>query len=136
MTKVLVFKTSANETVKRLFEEISGQEVHCLIQASQLDIFQKKYPQISFINIEREAFYDIEPAVLDGISDICFDEVYITFSGLEGFNYENVLSILRGLEYKNAFFYNANGDKVLIPKDNIIVEKMIRLYLIVRNKRK
>ncbi len=135
MGKVLVFKSSANDTIIKLFGELSGQEVYCLIQDSQIEVFRNRFPGIKFINIEKEAFYDVAPSVLEIVSKISFEEVYVTFSGLEGFNYENVLSLVKELHYQKAFFYNANGDRTIIPKDNIFFEKLIRIYLMIgRNK--
>ena len=58
-----------------------------------------------------------------------YDEVFITFSGREGYSYGNVLELLGQISYKRAFFYNCNGERIEIPKGNMIKDTLCRIYI-------
>lgn len=129
MEKILVFKTSTDATIKKLFADLGKKDVDCLIQKSQFDRYRKEYPYINFIDICQEGFYDLPARVIDMISSRIYDQVYITFSDREGYSYGNVLELLEQINYKNAFFYNCNGDRMEIPRGNMIKDILCRIYI-------
>ena len=129
MKKVLIFRTSADGTFKRLYEEVKKNKVSCLIQSSKVERYKESYPDILLIDICQESFYDLPEKVYEQLACEEYDEVYITFSGIVGHNYGNVLEILKKIRYKKAFFYNCNGDKTEICKGNSIKYKLCRWYI-------
>ncbi len=129
MSGILIFKTSTDGTMKRLFEELGKKDIDCLIQSSQMQRYQAEYPYINFIDIRKEGFYDLSPEVKERISSKTYDKVYVTFSGIKGHNYGNIMELVSGVNCKSAFFYNCNGDKVEIPKKNFIKDVLCRLYI-------
>lgn len=129
MEKILVFKTSTDATIKRLFFDLGETDIDCLIQSGQIERYKKLYPNIHFIDIFQEGFYDLPSEVMDMILEREYSQVYITFSDIEGFNYGNVLELVEKVNFKNAFFYNCNGDKIEIPKRNIIKDTFWMLYI-------
>ena len=129
MKKILVLKTSTDATMHRLFEEIKDNEIVCLIQPSQIDRYRKRYPNIKFIDILKEGFYDLPEDVMLSINGIVFDELYVTYSGIVGHNYGNVMAIVDKIDRKKAFFYNINGDKVEIPVFGKMRNLICRLYI-------
>ena len=51
MEKILVFKTSADATIQRLFSELEdgvNRSIDCLVQHSQVISYKQKYPFINF----------------------------------------------------------------------------------------
>ncbi len=129
MKKILVFKTSTDATVKKLFQDLVKEDIDCLIQSSQIDRYKKEYPCIHFIDICQEGFYDLPSKVVHRICQKTYDQVYVTFSGTEGHNYGNVMELVDKVDFKNAFFYNCRGDRVAVPKRNVIVDMFCRLYI-------
>lgn len=129
MEKILVFKTSTDATIKRLFQELGEKNIDCLIQSSQIGRYRTEYPHINFIDICQEGFYDLPPKVIAGVSERAYDQLYITFSGIKGHNYGNVMKLVNEMNFKSGFFYNCNGDRVEIPKRNIIKDAICRLYI-------
>lgn len=129
MQKILVFKTSTDATIKKLFREMEGKRIDCLIQKSQFDRYRTEYPHINFIDIGQEGFYDLPSGVIDMISRQTYDQIYITCSGREGYNYGNVLRLIEQVNYKSAFFYNCNGDRMEIPRGNMIKDMVCRIYI-------
>ncbi len=129
MEKILVFKTSTDKTIKRLLDNLGDKAIDCLIQSSQLERYKALYPYIHFIDICQEGFYDLPCKVVDQITLTTYDQVYITFSDMEGYNYGNVLELLEKTTFRNACFYNCAGDKLAIPKQNIIRDTLCRIYI-------
>lgn len=129
MEKILVFKTSTDATIKRLFQELGQKNIDCLIQSSQIDRYKAEYPYINFIDIYQEGFYDLRAEVTDKIFSKPYDSVYVTFSGMKGHNYGNIMELVEKVNFKNAFFYNYNGDKVEILKQNLVKDILCRLYI-------
>lgn len=129
MNRVLVFKTSTDITIKKLFEELKKEEIDCLIQSSQVDIYKSGYPSIHFIDICQDSFYDVPECVVYRICSKAYDQVYVTFSGIKGHNYGNIMELLDKINYKRAFFYNCNGDRVEIPKKHAVKDFICRLYI-------
>lgn len=129
MEKILVFKTSTDATMDKLFGELGMQEIDCLIQSSQLSRYQTQYPSVNFIDICREGFYDLPAEIIDRISSKPYDQLYVTFSGAKGHNYGNVMELVEKVNFKNAYFYNYNGDKVRIPGKNVVKDTFCRLYI-------
>ena len=129
MNKILVFKTSTDATVKRLFQELGEEEIDCLIQSSQIDRYQAEYPHINFIDICQEGFYDLPAKVLEQVSEEKYNELYVTFSGIKGHNYGNVMELVDEMEFRCGFFYNCDGERVEIPKRNRIKDIICRIYI-------
>ena len=126
---ILIFRTASDATMKRLFHELKNQNIDCLIQSSQFARYKKEYPSIHFIDICREGFYDLPDEVTKAIAEKEYDQLYVTFSGIKGHNYGNVMELVSKMRFKKAFFYNCNGDKVEIPKPNAIKDKLCRAYI-------
>ena len=129
MNKILAFKTSTDATIKRLFQELGQEDIDCLIQSSQLNRYQEEYPVINFIDIQQEGFYDLPFEVIGKISSKTYDQIYVTFSGIKGHNYGNVMELVDKVAFKKAFFYNCNGDKIEIPKKNRLKDSICRIYI-------
>ena len=129
MKKILVLKTSTDATMHRLFEEIKDNEISCLIQPSQIERYVKMYPDIKFINIQKEGFYDLSREVMLNIDEVLFDELYVTYSGMGAFNYGNVMEIVERINRKKTFFYNGNGDRVEIPVFGKMKELLCRVFI-------
>ncbi len=129
MKKILVFRTSTDTTIKRLFHDLGKENIDCLIQSSQWERYKKKYPNINFIDICQEGFYNLPIKIIDMISKKRYDQLYITFSGIRGGNYGNIMEIVEKINFKNAYFYNCNGEKIKIPKKNKIKDLFIRIYI-------
>lgn len=127
--RILVFRTSADATMKRLFHELRGKDIDCLIQSSQIDRYQIEFPYVNFINIYQEGFYDLPSQIMTQISTKSYDQLYITFSGIKGHNFGNVMELVSKVNFKHAFFYNCNGAKIEIPKKNIIKDTLCSLYI-------
>ncbi len=117
--------------MKRLFQELEELEknIDCLIQSSQIDRYKTEYPYINFIDIHQEGFYDVSFNVVHEMCQKTYDQVYITFSGIKGHNYGNVMELVSKVNFKKAFFYNCNGDKVVIPKKNALKDTLCWLYI-------
>lgn len=129
MEKILVFKTSTDATIKKLLDEMGKKDIDCLIQSSLVGRYQAEYPAVNFIDIRQEGFYDLPPNVIDMISLKKYDQLYVTFSGIKGHNYGNVMELVDKLDYKNAYFYNCNGDRIEIPRKNIIKDTLCWIYI-------
>ncbi len=59
MKKILVFRTSVDATMERLFCELGRCDIDCLVQSSQFTRYRETYPYINFMDIRREDFYDL-----------------------------------------------------------------------------
>ena len=129
MGKILVFKTATDATMKRLFHDLKNCDIDCLIQSSQIARYREEYPDINFIDICQEGFYDLPDEVVKMISDKNYNQLYVTFSGIKGHNYGNVMELVSKVHFQKAFFYNCNGDKTEIPQQNVIKDKLCRAYI-------
>lgn len=129
MSSILIFKTSVDATVKRLIHELGEQEIDCLIQSSQVEKYEAEYPYINFIDILQESFYDLTREVTDRIVSKKYDKVFVTFSGINGHNYGNIMELVSKVNFKSAFFYNCDGDKTEIPRYKPLKDVICRLYI-------
>lgn len=129
MEKILVFKTAADATMKRLFHDLESSDIDCLIQSSQITRYREEYPYINFIDICQEGFYDLPTDVIRMMTEKNYNQLYVTFSGIKGHNYGNVMELVSKVHFKKAFFYNCNGDKTEIPEQNVIKDKLYRAYI-------
>lgn len=130
--KILVLKTSSDETMQKLFKELDRVEkkrIDCLIQSSQIDRYRQEYPDINFIDIRRERFENLSSEIMDIISAKFYDRLYITLSGVNGYHFWNVIEFVSKVHFRRAFFYNCNGEQMKIPKGNIIKDTLERLYI-------
>lgn len=129
MEKILVLKTAADATMKRLFHELKNEDIDCLIQSSQIVRYREEYPYINFIDICREGFYDLPAEIIKIISEKSYDQLYVTFSGIKGHNYGNVMELVNNVRFQKAFFYNCNGNKTEIPQQNVVKDMLCRVYI-------
>jgi len=129
LEKILIFKTSTDMTMKRLFHELREKDIDCLIQSSQINRYRIEYPYINFIDICQEGFYDLPFGIVDEMRQKIYDQVYITFSGIKGHNYGNVMELVSQMNFKRAFFYNCNGDRTEIPQANKVKDMICRFYI-------
>lgn len=74
-------------------------DIDCLIQTSQVERYKALYPNINFIDIQAEVFYDLASAVMDKVRHIRYEQLYVTLSGIVGHNYGNVMSIVSKIVY-------------------------------------
>ena len=127
---ILVFRTSSDETMRRLFVELGDMHIiDCLIQSSQFERYRVKYPKINFIDIQQEAFVDLPRTLLDSISKKHYDRIYVTVSGEVAHNYGNVMQILAHLRSRSSCFYNCHGKQIEIPKRNLWKDTFWNLYI-------
>ena len=133
MKAILIFKTSADATVTRLFQDLGNENIDCLLPGSQIERYRSQYPDINFIDICQEGFYDLPVKITDEISSKTYDQLYVTFSGIKGHNYGNAMELVSKVNYRSAFFYNCNGDKTAIPRPNKIKDMLCRAYIEVIN---
>lgn len=129
MNRILVLKTSTDATMKRLFDDLERENIDCLIQSSQIDRYRAEYPDVHFIDICQEGFYDLSTDVISRVSEGIYDQLYVTFSGINGHNYGNVMELVGKVHFRKAFFYNCNGKKTEIPKPDLIKDTLCRVYI-------
>ena len=129
MEQILVLKTSTDATMKRLFHELEKRKIDCLIPNSQIDRYRAEYPEVNFIDIRQEGFYDLPVDVIDMVSEKTYDRLYVTFSSINGHNYGNVMELVGKMHFREAFFYNCNGDKTEIPKSDLLKDTLCRAYI-------
>lgn len=129
MEKILVFKTAADATMKKLLFELKDMDVDCLIQSSQRKRYKAEYPNVNFIDIGREGFYSLPDEVTKILSKKKYDQVYVAFSGIKGHNYGNVMELVAKTDFKKAYFYNCNGDRIEMPKQNMVKDMLCRVYI-------
>lgn len=132
MERILVFKTSADATIQRLFSELAdgvNRNIDCLIQHSQVVSYKQKYPFINFFDIQNERFEELPLEIMNMISRKQYDRVYVTLTGVYGYDFWNVIEIVSNVRFKKAFFYNCNGETREIPRKRIIKEIVCKLYI-------
>lgn len=127
--RILVFRTASDATMRRMFDELRNGDIDCLIQSSQIARYREEYPYVNFIDICQEGFYDLPSAVIGRISEKNYDQLYVTFSGIKGHNYGNVMELVSKVHFKKAFFYNGNGDRIEIPEQNVMKDRLCRAYI-------
>lgn len=132
MEKILVFRTSVDSTIQKLFNElgkIGDKDIDCLIQSSKVQKYKEEYPYINFIDIQGERFENLSSEVIKRISKKMYDRLYITLTGVDAYNFWNIMEILSNVHFKKGFFYNCNGEKMKIPRENIIKDTLCRIYI-------
>lgn len=131
---ILVFKTSSDTTMFKLLEEIRGNNIDCFIQSSEIKRYADRYNNVNFIDIQGEGFYNISESIYNFISEKIYDEIYITFSGYVGHNYGNIIEILQKIRFRKAYFYNCDGERTCIPKQNVIKDFLCKVFIDVTKK--
>ncbi len=129
---VLVLKTSTDTTMQKLLNELcndTNKQIDCLIQSSLVIRYQKEYPDINFIDICKERFENLPSDVTSMVTNKKYDQLYITLSGVNAYNFWNVMELVNKIRYKTAFFYNCNGVKMKIPRKNIIKDTLCKWYI-------
>lgn len=132
MEKILIFKTSTDVTIQKLFHEFAGEEnkdIDCLIQHSHVKRYQEEYPYINFIDIQGERFENLSLEIMEKILENLYDIVYVTLTGANAYGFWNVISIVSKVRFKKGFFYNCNGEKMEIPRKNKVKDTICRLYI-------
>lgn len=131
MEKVLIFKTASDAIMERLFTELQSKECEkiCLIQTSLKEIFQKKYPEISFIDIQKEGFYDISDEVLQPVQEMNLKKIYIPTTGVRATNFGNIIELCNKICYKELVFFNSNGEESVVKKKGVFIEWIINIYI-------
>lgn len=129
--KVIVFSTSNDSTLIKLFNELSANKsnISCLMQTSRIKKFESLFPEILFVDICEEAFYSIDDAALLRVNKEYYDELYVTFSGKHACNYGNVLSIVEQCSYRIGYFYNCDGERVEIVRNTRIVDFFLGIFI-------
>lgn len=130
--KILVIKASTDTTVQRLFGEldkIENKEMECLIQHSQFDRYQKMYPYINFVDIRKERFENLPICVINKISKKRYDKLFVTLTGVHVYHFWNVMELVNRIHFRQAFFYNCNGEKLQIPKKRILKDLLCKAYI-------
>ena len=119
-TNVLVFKTAADSVMYQLFERIKKEEnIICLIQSDALEIYQSRYPNIQFIDIEKEGFYNVTPNILEKVGNMKFDKIILVSSGARFHDFQNILDIVEKLDYETLIFYNNSGEMRELKKKKV-----------------
>lgn len=127
-----MFRTSTDTTMKKFFIEFDkDNDITCLIQKSQLDRYQHLYPDIKYIDIGRESFYNLDEQFFNQFYDSSFDELYVTCSFNIAYNYGNVIEIADKIKSKRKFFYNCDGNHELMPQYNFIQSFLIKIYIFI-----
>lgn len=131
MEKVLIFKTASDAIMERLFTELQSKECEkiCLIQTSLKEIFQKKYPEISFIDIQKEGFYDIPDEILQPVQEMNLKKIYIPTTGVRATNFGNIIELCNKICYKELVFFNSNGEESVVKKKGVFIEWLINIYI-------
>lgn len=130
--KIVILKTSDDKTMKKLFDELDkhdDKEIDCFIQNSQLEKYRNEYPYVNFIGIGQERFENLMEEVTDKMCKKKYDQLYITLSGISGYNFWNVVSVAKMIRFKEAFFYNCNGERMQIPKKSVVKDTLGKLYI-------
>lgn len=136
MGKVLILKTSTDETVQKLIAELKKNGVYkieCLVQSSQYRKYQADYPDIDFIDICGERFENLPLDVIKLISSKWYSSLYITLTGEKAWNFWNVIDIVGGVHFRRGYFYNCNGKKREFSGKNILKDAICRLYIMWNN---
>lgn len=132
MGKVLILKTSTDETVQKLIAELKKNgvnEIECLVQSSQYRKYQTDYPDIDFIDICGERFENLSLDIIESISSKWYSSLYITLTGERAYNFWNVIEIVYKVHFRRGFFYNCNGKKRRFSEKDILKDAMCRFYI-------
>lgn len=131
MEKILILKTASDIIVDNLLEKLLHQnnEKICMIQTSARAKFEKKYPNVKFIDIKKEGFYEIADEILQPIQKMKFERIYIPTTGTRANNFGNILKLCNELNFKELFFYNSNGEGNIVKKKTAFTEWMIKNYI-------
>lgn len=131
MERVLVFKTSSDYVFENLLDNLSDskKKIECLVPSSKLVKYQEKYVYMRFIDIKKEGFYDLSKEIIEYLCQKEYEEIYITFSGVTGHNYGNVMDVVSKLKYHKGYFYNCNGNRVEFNKSNMLIDFLCNCYI-------
>lgn len=132
METVLILRASTDETIRKLINELKksgNKEIDCLVQNSQFRRYKTDFLDINFIDIHRERFKDLPSEVMESINSKRYDSLYITLTGEKAYNFWNVIEVVSKVRFKKGFFYNCYGEKIEIPRINILKDTLCRLYI-------
>lgn len=129
LRKILVLKSSADYTIEKLFEEIENNEIDCMIQTSQINKYKKLYPNINFIDIQNEGFYELSESVMQKVRVKTYDDLFITLTGTAAYNFGNVMQIVAQVHSRKMYFYNCEGEKIEIPPVHFLKDFLYRILI-------
>ncbi len=129
--KVLVIKASQDAMFNKLLHELieDKEEIVCLLSASAYKSYKDRVKGVSLVDIKNEGFYDINESLLACLKKKTYKAVYITISGTVAHNFGNIIELLDNLSFEKAYFYNSNGDKIIIPKRNHFFDFICECYI-------
>lgn len=130
MKRILVFKTAEDQIVMKLLEEQKEDRIDIMIPSNDVKKYELIYPCINYLEIASDSFYEINQSVIEQISAILYDRIYITLTGRHEHDFGHVLEILTKCRYKRAFFYNCDGEYMEIPRYSLLTEMVISLYFV------
>lgn len=115
--KSIVLKTASDTVVDKLLDEIkSQQKIDCLIQPGSMERYKAKYPEINFINIQRERFENLAEDTLAEIEKGYYQNLYIPHAGEGPYRFGNVILLAGHINHKKLYFYNEYGETRAIRK--------------------
>lgn len=131
MDNVLVFKTAVDFVTDGLFDFLGSKDIkiYCCIQSSSISRYSAMYPNVHFIDIKRDGFYDIPEDVIAYLQKIAFEKIYIPTTNVKAYNFGNVIELVDRLDYKIIEFYNCKGESCIIYKMSKIKEYCIKIYI-------
>ena len=112
MGKVLVLKTAADIVVDKLISGIQDREkVACLIQTSKVKEYKEKYPNVEFLDIQKEMFWELQDNILNEIKTERYKCIYIPCTDEHAVQFKNVMDIVIQLSFERICFVNCNMER-------------------------
>lgn len=128
--RIIVLKTASDTVVDRLLDEIKNhRNIDCLIQPSNIERYKTKYPEINYINIQRERFEYLAEGILSEIEKKSYRILYIPHAGVQPYNFGNVILLASHINHKKIIFYSENGEKREIRKKGKMSSFLNRLMI-------
>ncbi len=119
--------------MQKLFDRLTDCSIECLVQTNDFHRLKSEHPEIAFIDICRTSFYGIPERVIKQVISKKYDEAYILLSGNHGYNYGNIIELLKRCDYNKAFFFNSEGKCIDIPRFSVIHQLLIGLFVKIVN---
>lgn len=128
---ILIFKTSTKEIFADLLKLTKEDELtrYCLIQSSSFDEYVNQYPDIIFINIQKESFYELEQRIISEVRNIHFSSIYIPVTPVKAYNFGNIMEIIKNCNYDEIVFFHNRESVKTIKKMPEWKEKIYAFYL-------
>lgn len=134
MSSIIIFKTSGDETMKRLLNDLGdGHDIDCLISSNQIEKYRSLYPKICFIDIQQDGFFEWKSEVFECVTQKTYDRLYVTLTGQTGYHFGNVMQMVRRINSRYSCFYNSKGEELVIPPKQIFRDGFWRVYIMMMN---